>query len=421
MKPFSICVVGCGGFGLRFVPIFRAHPAVTSLAVADTQRGRAEEAAREFGADRVFGGLDEALASDVDAVAIFSQRHLHGPMTLAALRAGKHVYSSVPMAFTLDEIREICSLVSATGLTYMMGETTYYAPACIWCRQRFRAGDFGEFVYGEGEYLHDMAHGFYDAFRNTGGPDWKRVAGVPPMFYPTHSTAGILAVTGARMTQVSCLGWRDRHEDGIFREGGNLWDNPFSNQTALFRTSDGGMARTNEFRRVGTGVGNSVRQSIFGTGGAFEMGADDRPFWTTHDKKSLDLTEELRCFGLSWNAERLKAMKKQGAIGTQDDFFSTYARIHPVKRLPGVIQSLQHNGHYGSHQFLVDDFCKAVALDLLPPVHAWEAARYTAPGLVAHRSALDEGLSLDVPDFGDAPADSPRLEACEADACKAMP
>ena len=56
-----------------------------------------------------------------------------------------------------------------------------------------------------------------------------------------------------------------------------------------------------------------------------------------------------------------------------------------------------------SHRFLVDDFCTAVYRKTLPPVNAWVAARYTIPGLVAHKSACMGGVLLDVPDCGDAP------------------
>ncbi|MHA6618063.1 Gfo/Idh/MocA family oxidoreductase [Pseudonocardia sp. DLS-67] len=68
------------------------------------------------------------LASDVDAVAIFTQRWTHGPLVVAALEAGKHVYSAVPMAITADEIGAIIEAVRKTGLTYMMGETELLAP-----------------------------------------------------------------------------------------------------------------------------------------------------------------------------------------------------------------------------------------------------------------------------------------------------
>ncbi len=61
------------------------------------------------------------------------------------------------------------------------------------------------------------------------------------------------------------------------------------------------------------------------------------------------------------------------------------------------------NGHEGSHHFLADDFVRAVNERALPPVNAWQAARYTLPGIIAHESALQNGARLPIPDFGPAP------------------
>ena len=59
------------------------------------------------------------------------------------------------------------------------------------------------------------------------------------------------------------------------------------------------------------------------------------------------------------------------------------------------------NGHMASHQLLIDDFCTAAAAGKLPEVHAWLAARFTIPGLVAHESAKQGGVLLDIPDYGE--------------------
>ena len=74
--------------------------------------------------------------------------------------------------------------------------------------------------------------------------------------------------------------------------------------------------------------------------------------------------------------------------------------IHPVARLPKSFIGLP-NGHWGSHQFLVDDCVTACVADTLPPNNVWQAARYTAPGIIAHESAMRGGELLAVPDFGD--------------------
>ena len=142
------------------------------------------------------------------------------------------MYSAVPMGVTVDEIAEITDTVATTGLTYMNGETSYYYPAVVFCRAKWRAGEFGRFVYGEAEYLHDMSHGFYGAFQYSGGDAWKSTASFPPMYYPTHSVSSVLSVTGARLTSVSCQGIVDRAGDGVFDRAVSDWDDDFSNLRA---------------------------------------------------------------------------------------------------------------------------------------------------------------------------------------------
>jgi predicted dehydrogenase len=73
--------------------------------------------------------FEDLLASDVEAVGIFTQRWTHGPLVEQALRAGKHVYSPVPMAVTEDEVARIIDAVRETRNVCMMGEISYYNPA----------------------------------------------------------------------------------------------------------------------------------------------------------------------------------------------------------------------------------------------------------------------------------------------------
>ncbi|NLD73663.1 MAG: Gfo/Idh/MocA family oxidoreductase [Chloroflexi bacterium] len=395
-------VCGAGSFARSFIPLFQAHPLVEDVALAEVLPERRAEQAARFGIRETYPDLDALCASDVDVIALFTQRHLHGPQALQALRAGKHVYSAVPMGVTIDELRRIVSAVEETGLTYMMGETSYYYPSTVLCRDRFRRGAFGAFVYGEGEYYHDMSHGFYEAYQHSGGAEWKRVAGFPPMLYPSHSVSMILSVTGARMTQVSCLGYEDQLDDGVFGAGNNLWDNPYSNETALFRTSDGGMCRINEFRRVGVSGGRSVRLSVYGTEAAYEEQADGE-VWVTRDKRQEDLRPLLKC------APSGHPAREDLPEDLRADFHSGLAPVHPRDRLPDAFRHLP-NGHHGSHQFLVDDFCRSCSEGVLAPNHVWAAARYCAPGIVAHESALQEGRLLEVPHLGEPPASARYLE-----------
>lgn len=395
----KIGVLGGGAFASSFIPLFQAHPLVDEVCLAEVLPERRAERAARFGLARTCATLEELCATEVDAVAIFTQRWLHGPQAVAALRAGKHVYSAVPAGVTVEELADLVEAVRASGLTYMLGETSYYYPATIYCRERFARGDFGRFVYGEGEYLHDMSHGFYEAYQHSGGDEWRRTASFPPLLYPTHSTSMVLAVTGARMTHVSALGFVDDHEDGVFRAGVSLWGNEFSNQTALFRTSDGGMCRINEFRRVGLSGGVSVRMSLYGTEGSYEEQTNARVWNTKNPRETIDLSEILRCGRVEVGSEERGEVHRALA----GDFLAGVSAVHPVERLPAAFRGLR-NGHEGSHQFLVDDFVTACARGTLPPNHVWAAARYNVPGIVAHESARRGGELLAVPDFGDPPA-----------------
>ncbi len=390
-----IGVLGAGSFASSFIPLFKAHPLVEEVCIAEVMPQRRAEQAQRFGVQRTYASLDDLCESDVDAVAIFTQRWLHGPQAVQALRARKHVYCAVPAAITLDEVAALVAAVEQTGCIYMSGETSYYYPVTLYCRERWRRGDFGRFVYAEAEYLHDMSHGFYDAYQHSGGEDWKRTASFPPMLYATHSTSMVLSVTGARLTHVSCMGYVDREDDGVFQARASLWGNDLSNETALFRTSDGGMCRVNEFRRVGLSGGASVRMSLYGTRGSFEEQTNARVWNTLSVKEQQDVRELLECRGVPVpEAERSRL-----PVPLQEDFFKGISAVHDAARLPVTFAGLP-NGHYGSHQFLVCDFVEAVISGQQPTNNVWDAARYCVPGIVAHDSATRGGQLLEVPDFG---------------------
>jgi len=380
----SVGMVGVGAFARSFIPLFLAHPLVDDVALCDLDAAKLARAAREHGVARTYPSLDALCRSNVDAAVIITQNWLHAPQAVQALRAGKHVYSAVPTGITLEEIAELVRTVEETGLVYMLGETSYYYPAVLYCRQRHAAGDFGQIVYGEAEYFHDWDHGLYDVMRRRGGERWRETAGSPPMHYPTHSTSQIVSVTGAYMTHVSCQGFVDHHPDGLYGPGANRWDNPFSNQTALFRMSDGSSCRVNEFRRIGHP--EVVRMRLFGTQASFEESAAGA-VWLTKERTAT---------------VRLDDVLAPSGVTTTHGHYAGLASVHPAERLPAEFAA-QPSGHAGSHQFLVDDFVRACTAGTIPPNNVWVAARYAVPGIVAHESALRDGELLEVPDFGNPP------------------
>ncbi|MCO1337927.1 oxidoreductase [Kocuria polaris] len=404
---FSLGIVGAGQFAGVFAKLFAAHPGVDRVYVTDVVAERADALVERLDLAGVYADFEEMLASDVDAVALFTQRWTHGPLVVQALRSGKHVYSAVPMAVSQEEIAAIIEAVRATGLTYMMGETSQYNPATVYARGRHANGDFGRIIYAEGDYVHDMDLGFYEAYKYSGGADWKKTASYPPMLYPTHSIGGVLGAIGGRATSVSCLGVRDQRGDGVFDKNVSMFDNDFSNATALFELDGGGTMRINEMRRVG--YPSHLRESrfrYFGTEASFEQLAEVS-VWQDKEK----VTDVSAALATAATMDDDDAALADVAPALRDAFASGMAEVHDAARLPREFVGLP-NGHEGSHHFLVDDFVTAVNSGTLPPVNAWVAARYTLPGIIAHESALRGGERLPVPDFGDPVAPAGAADRC---------
>ena len=412
-----IAIIGCGQFCRHFVPLFKAHPAVEFVAVCDKFRERAEEFSETFGTDMIFDSFEEAVNSpEINAIAIFTQRDMHGVMAIEALKRGKHVYSAVPMALKIDEIVEIVRLVKETGLTYMMGETGIYRPSSIYCRRKYATGEMGDMVYAEAQYNHDMKR-LYDVFKYTEGDQWKKMAGLPPFLYPTHSTSMVLSAAKAYAVKVAAFGYEDKVDLDIFGKGMNYWDNPFSNSSMLLKLSNNAIVRISENRRIAWHFPETYISNFHCTRASYECSL------MQHSYVAMDENGRVEFEDISDLLNPEEATKHKNEIDFKSrtangEWCNTEAPIQAVSRLPREFDGLS-TGHAGTHKFMVDDFCQAYMTNKLSPTNAWQAARYNLPGIVAHQSAMEGGITLDVVDCGEPPSDieviSPDREVNEND------
>lgn len=395
-----VAIIGCGGFAKHFVPLFQAHPTVDWVKVCDVIPERAQDYADRFGVEQI-ESFDAAIADcEINTVAIFTQRHTHGDLVVRALEAGKDVYSAVPMAITVEDCARIIDAVKRTGQIYMMGETCIYYPSSMYCKEAFERGDFGDFVYAESQYYHDISH-FPKDFQED-----KPNSAVPPFFYPTHSTAMVLHATGAHVTQVSAMGYCDCEPDTPFAVGKNPWDNLFSNEFSLMRLSNGGVARVSECRRIGYKAPSSSVQSFYGTRGSYQFSnAQHITQKLTPEGVELgDVSDYVNPTEMTKNNDGSLAFKNFVANHGYQWRDASPIQDKEYERVPDSYREIPRtNGHMASHQLLIDDFCTAVSERKMPYVNAWRAARYTIPGLIAHESAKLGGQLLDVPDLGDEP------------------
>ena len=409
-EKMRICIIGCGRFSPFFVPLFKAHPVVEKVYVCDIRPERAEDFSKRFDVE-IINSFEEAIASDtINAVAIFTPRFTHGKLVIEALKAGKHVYSSVPCAVDVDEIREIEELVRKTRLTYSMGETGYYRAATIFCRREYRKGTFGAFAYGEAQYNHDIRK-MENSFRSFGGEEWRKYAGIPPMWYPTHSTSMILgAMPGVYAKKVVAFGFKGSPRTDIFgTDGQNFYDNPFSNTAMLLELSNGGIARISENRCLGWHCPETFISQFYGTEGCYEFSVARHSLsrWKRDYPDVIqltDVTDQLQPPDLYKRINENYAQALKDISHAEGYIQGTPSPIHPIERLPKEFDGLK-NGHNGTHKFIVDDFCRAYETGKLSPCNIWQVARFNIPGLMAHQSALAGGATMDVVDLGDPPED----------------
>ncbi len=341
-RKVRVGIVGYGvcRFGAEFG--FQDHPNVEVVAVSDLIPDRREGLMKACRCGKSYESL-EALVKDprIEAVFVATDAPSHARHCMEVLKHGKHVMTAVPATWgSVEEGEMLLETVQQTGLKYMMAETSCYHAACHAMRVVYRAGGFGRVVYSEGEYYHYLPKPI-DSFNH-----WR--LGSPPLWYPTHSTAYYVGVTGKRFTSVSCLGFRGTFPP--YQPGANKYNNCFTDEIALFQTSEGGASRMSMCKSVPGRVEETGR--IYGERGWME--------------------------------------------GTQ--YHGLLARLPNLER-PPLPPGLPAGGHGGSHGHLTHEFLSAILQDRQPLVNIYEALAMTIPGIIAHRSALKDGETMKIPQF----------------------
>jgi hypothetical protein len=336
--------IGIAGFGLCQFGAqfgFQDHPNVEVAAVTDLDPERCKALANACRCAKTYPSCEEMLKDDsLEAVFIATDAPSHARLAIRALEHGKHVAVAVPAVFgSLEDADRLFDAVKKSGLKYMMFETSCYHSELFAWRELYRAGAFGKIIYSEGEYFHYFATplGAYNPRSGKVDVDgWRK--GLPPQWYPTHSNAYHLAITGGSFTEVSCMGMPSILPH--LRPENNDYANPFGSEIALFRSNDGGMSRMAVCWDIPTNEGERGR--IYG--------------------------------------------QKADAVAV-----STHRPPLP----PGMAAG----GHGGSHGHLTTEFVDSILRDRKPWIDVALSLNMTVAGIVAHQSALKNGELLKIPQY----------------------
>ena len=364
----KVAIVGLG-FGAEFIPIYQHHPRAEMYAICQRTESKLNAVGDAFGIDKRYDNYDDVLAdAAVDFVHINSPIPDHAWMSIAALKAGKHVLCTVPMATTVEECEEIVALVKETGLKYMMAETVVYSREFLFIKQLYDSGELGKIQYMAASHPQDME----------GWPEyWEHMI---PMHYATHVVSPVLGIVDGRAEYVSCFGSGTINERVAQKSG-----NSFAVESCHIKIKDTDIAA--HIWRFLFDTARQYRESfdVYGTKKSFEWALIEGEEHVIHTAKKPE--PEI--------AER---------VSVPDFAHLLPAEIQPFTR---TIQNAEHlsfiqgAGHGGSHPHLVHEFVSALTEDRDPWPNAVTSANWTCVGICAHQSALQGGAIVPLPAFTD--------------------
>lgn len=366
----NIAIVGLG-FGAEFIPIYQRHPHVNMYAICQRNEEKLNQLGDAFGIEKRYADYDDLLADpNVDAVHINSPIHNHAEQSLKALRAGKHVACTVPMATTVDECLAIVKACKESGKKYMMMETVVYSREFLFVKELYEKGELGKVQFLKASHQQDM----------DGWPGYW--PGLPPMHYATHCVGPVAGLLKLEADYVSCFG------SGTIRpELIPLYNSPFAIESAHIKFKNSDLA-AHVYRSL-FDVARQYRESfeVYGSLKSFEWPLIEGEEAVIHTAKNEE--HEI--------PERVAVPDFARYLPVEIQDFTTKG-VYDLSE-NNHLSFTQGSGHGGSHPHLAHEFVMAIIDDRDPFPNAAQSANWTSVGILAHESAMNGGKLMQIPDF----------------------
>ena len=141
----KVGIIGCGKIAqVRHIPEYVSNPDVCLYGLFDINMERAAELAEKYGC-KAYASYEDLLADpEIDAVSVCVANNAHAEISIAAMKAGKHVLCEKPMAVTLEECEEMVKTAKETGKYLMIGQNQRLAKAHRKAKQLIAEGAIGK-------------------------------------------------------------------------------------------------------------------------------------------------------------------------------------------------------------------------------------------------------------------------------------
>lgn len=366
-----IAIVGLG-FGAEFIPIYQRHPEAEMAAICQRTESSLNEVGDKFGIAKRYTSYEELLKDpEIDAVHINSPIPNHAEQTIAALKAGKHVACTVPMATSVEDCRAIVELCASTGLKYMMMETVVYAREFLFMKDLYDRGELGKLQFLKASHQQDM----------DGWPGYW--PGLPPMHYATHCVGPVLGLGRDQAEYVSCFA------SGTIREEmHDCYGSPYAVESCHIKFKDSDLSGL-VYRSL-FDVARQYRESfeVYGDKKAVEWPLIEGEELVVHTAKKPEpeIPEKVSCPDF---ADRLP--KEIAPFTTGGVYGGEEGEDH--------LSFTQGAGHGGSHPHLVHQFVELLLGQGEGYPNAVQSANITCTGILAHESAQKGGELVKLPEF----------------------
>jgi predicted dehydrogenase len=369
-KKLNIAIVGLG-FGAEFIPIYQRHPHTNMYAICQRNPTKLNQIGDAFGIEKRYTDFNELLKDpQVDAVHINSPIHLHASQSLAALRAGKHVACTVPMATTVEECRQIVAVQKESGKKYMMMETVVYSREFLFVKELYEKGELGKVQFLKASHQQDM----------DGWPDYW--PGLPPMHYATHCVGPVAGLLKLDAEYVSCFGSGRIREELIAH-----YNSPFAVESAHIKFKDSDLSAY-----VYRSLFDTARQyresfEVYGSKKSFEwpLIEGEDPVIHTAKKEEHEIPSKVQV------PDYGHLLPEPIQMFTTKGVYDIEANQH--------LSFTQGSGHGGSHPHMAHEFVMSIIENREPFPNAPQSANWTSVGILSHESALKGGQLMQVPDF----------------------
>ncbi len=349
--------------GVDMIKVLERHPDAKLVAICDKYQpllNKCYKLAEKTGSKiTCYNKFDNFFNHDMDAVILANYANEHSTFAVRLLNSGRHVASEVLAVSTMAEAVKLVEAVESSGKVYSYAENYCYFRSNVEAKRLYRKGDLGEFLHGEGEYVHDCESD-WPSITYGDKTHWRN--NFYSTFYCTHSIGPIIFITGAKPVKV--VGFETRNTENLrsigYRGAMSGMEMIQMNNGATVKSLHGLMKREPP----------SIWYSIYGEKGMIESNRYDgvnNVFLFREGSEPRD--------GIIYEVPPIMdnelAKSISGHAGS--DFFTMHYFLEKILDRPGGEECID----------------------------VYQALDMTIPGILAYRSILNGNIPIEVPDLRD--------------------